>query len=270
MSKTASGLIEHCKTAVANDVQYVYGAKMEVLTYAQILALQNTYGKSYVWDSDLNKACKICCDCSGLISSYTGTVRNSSNYSSTAMDSATLTQVKANWSNYVGWAFWMSGHIGVVSDTEGYYYAMDGSARNMVHYPISKQSWTKAIKLCDIDYTAKTTVEMEVDDEMVDTSKISVNGTEYTINRILKDDKNYICLADLANMGFDVGYNSSTKTPTLDNTVKDIAVSVDGETKTLSSVNLGGYNFCKLRDTADAIGGLNVGYANGVVTIDKA
>ncbi|MCC8015505.1 MAG: hypothetical protein LIO87_09960 [Eubacterium sp.] len=69
---------------------------------------------------------------------------------------------------------------------------------------------------------------------MVDTSKISVNGTEYTINRILKDDKNYICLADLANMGFDIGYNSNTKTPTLDNAVKDITVSVDGETKTLA------------------------------------
>lgn len=157
MAKTASGLIEHCKKAVANNVKYVYGAKMEVLTRAEIQSLQNTYGKSYVWDSDLNKAGYLCCDCSGLISSYTGITRSSSNYKATATESVSLATLKANWNAYVGWGLWMNGHIGVVSDTEGYYYAMDGSARNMVHYPLNKQGWSKVIKLCDIDYT-------EVDD----------------------------------------------------------------------------------------------------------
>lgn len=152
MAKTAEGLLEHCRQALKNNVQYVYGAKMEVLSYAQIKALQNTYGKSYVWDSDLNKAGKICCDCSGLISSYTGIVRSSSGYASTAVDTATISQLKGNWKKYVGWGIWLNGHIGVVSDTEGYYYAMDGSSRNMVHYPISKNNWTKVIKLKDISY----------------------------------------------------------------------------------------------------------------------
>ncbi len=152
MAKTAEGLLEHCRQALKNNVQYVYGAKMEVLTYNQIKALQNTYGKSYVWDSDLNKAGKICCDCSGLISSYTGIVRSSSGYASTAVDTATISQLKGNWEKYVGWGIWLQGHIGVVSDTEGYYYAMDGSSRNMVHYPISKNNWTKVIKLKDISY----------------------------------------------------------------------------------------------------------------------
>ena len=152
MAKTAEGLLEHCRQALKNNVQYVYGAKMEVLTYNQIKALQNTYGKSYVWDSDLNKAGKICCDCSGLISSYTGIVRSSSGYASTAVDTATISQLKGNWKKYVGWGIWLNGHIGVVSDTEGYYYAMDGSSRNMVHYPISKNNWTKVIKLKDISY----------------------------------------------------------------------------------------------------------------------
>lgn len=152
MAKTAEGLLEHCRQALKNNVQYVYGAKMQVLSYAQIKALQNTYGKSYVWDSDLNKAGKICCDCSGLISSYTGIVRSSSGYASTAVDTATISQLKGNWKKYVGWGIWLNGHIGVVSDTEGYYYAMDGSNRNMVHYPISKNNWTKVIKLKDISY----------------------------------------------------------------------------------------------------------------------
>lgn len=137
-----------------NNVQYVYGAKMQVMSLSEIKALQKVYGTGYVWNSDLNKAGKLCCDCSGLISSYTGVIRNSSNYKQVAPEIATISQVKKNWSKYVGWAFWLQGHIGVVSDTEGYYYAMDGSARNMVHFPISKQNWTYAIKIKDIDYSA--------------------------------------------------------------------------------------------------------------------
>ena len=35
MSKTVQGLLEHCKKALKNNVQYVYGAKMQVLTYNQ-------------------------------------------------------------------------------------------------------------------------------------------------------------------------------------------------------------------------------------------
>lgn len=163
MDKTVQGLLEHCRQALKNNVQYVYGAKMEVLSYAQIKALQNTYGTNCVWNSDLNKAGKMCCDCSGLISSYTGIVRSSSGYASTAVDTATISQLKANWSKYVGWGIWLKGHIGVISDTEGYYYAMDGSSRNMVHYPISKNNWTKVIKLKDIDYTeANEMTEAEV------------------------------------------------------------------------------------------------------------
>lgn len=153
MSKSVNGLLEHCKKALANNVKYVYGAKMQVLTRAQIQSLQNTYGKSYVWDSDLNKAGSICCDCSGLISSYTGVTRNSAGYRSTALEVASISDLKNNWNKFIGWGLWLSGHIGVVSDTYGYYYAMDGSARNMVHYPITKNGWQDVIKLCDIDYT---------------------------------------------------------------------------------------------------------------------
>lgn len=150
MSKTAKGLLEHCRNA--KNWKYVYGAKGQVLTRTQIQNLKNRYG-SLVWNSDLNKAGSVCCDCSGLISSYTGIVRSSANYKSTALATATITQLKSNWKAYVGWGIWMNGHIGVVSDTEGYYYAMDGSARNWVHYPISKNKWTYVIKLKDIDYT---------------------------------------------------------------------------------------------------------------------
>lgn len=150
--KTYKQLLDHCKSA--SGWKYVYGAKGKVTSRSQILQLQTRYGKALVWDSDLSKAGSVCSDCSGLISSCTGIVRNSANYKSTAVEVATLAQLKANWKKYIGWGIWKNGHIGVVSDTEGYYYAMDGSSRNWVHYPISKNDWTCVIKLKDIDYSS--------------------------------------------------------------------------------------------------------------------
>ena len=71
----------------------------------------------------------------------------------------------------------MQGHIGVVSDTKGYYYAMDGSARNMVHYPMSKQKWTYCIKLCDINYSISNNGNTTNSNSIVDTTiNISYNG----------------------------------------------------------------------------------------------
>lgn len=157
MSKTVEGLLTHCKKIIAENVQYVYGCKMEILTDMKYRTLKGMYG-ILVWDSDIKKVGKMSCDCSGLISSYTGIIRNSTGYKDTATSIATIAQLKANWKNYVGWGIWLNGHIGVVSDTEGYYYAMDGSNRNAVHYPISKQNWQYVIKLKDIDYTIKATV----------------------------------------------------------------------------------------------------------------
>lgn len=149
--KNSKGLIAHCK--MASGWKYIYGAKGTVLSYSQILNYQRMYGKNMVWDSDLNKAGSICCDCSGLIYTYTGILRNSSGYESTATASATVEQLKANWNAYIGWGIWTNGHIGIVSDTVGYYYAMDGSARNWSHRPIADNDWKKVIKLADIDYT---------------------------------------------------------------------------------------------------------------------
>lgn len=220
MSKTVQGLLEHCKKALKNNVQYVYGAKMQVLTYNQIKALQNAYGTSCVWNSDLKKANKLCCDCSGLISSYTGITKGSSVYKSTATSIVTISELNKNWNKYIGWGLWMQGHIGVVSDTKGYYYAMDGSARNMVHYPMSKQKWTYCIKLCDIDYFVNsvssnnnTTNSNKTISNVVDTTtKISYNGhiIEYKAKNI--NGNNYVQARPfLTNLGYSVGYNSSKK-----------------------------------------------------------
>lgn len=152
--KTYKQLLDHC--AAASSWKYIYGAKGKVTSKSQILQLQKMYGTGLVWESDLNKAGQVCCDCSGLISSCTGIIRNSSNYKATALEIASIAQLKANWKKYIGWGIWKNGHIGVVSDTEGYYYAMDGSSRNWVHYPISKNDWVYVLKLKDIDYSSNT------------------------------------------------------------------------------------------------------------------
>ncbi len=149
---TAKGLLKYCKDAVKNNVQYVYGCKMEILTASKYQMLRNMYGPSMVMNMDKAKIGRMCCDCSGLISSYTGILRNSAHYYDLATERATIRQLKANWQKYVGWGIWMRGHIGIVSDTEGYYYAMDGSDRNAAHLPIETWDWKYVIKLSDIKY----------------------------------------------------------------------------------------------------------------------
>lgn len=151
--KTYTELLAHCKAH--SDWMYVYGMKGEVMTTQKYNQLKKQYG-DMVWNSDANKIGKVCCDCSGLISSCTGILRGSSSFKANAPETVSIAELKRNWQKYVGWGLWLQGHIGVVSDTEGYYYAMDGSARNWVHYPISKNSWTHCIKLCDIDYSNST------------------------------------------------------------------------------------------------------------------
>ena len=146
--KTAAGLIAHCKKALKEKWQYVYGTKGAVTSAAQINALRKIYGPGCVWWSDSQKAGKKCCDCSGLISSYTGILRGSAQYKATA---TVVKPISQRTKDMVGWAVWMSGHIGIYDGNNGYY-AMDGSGRNMVHYPLSKNNFTHIIKLCDIDY----------------------------------------------------------------------------------------------------------------------
>lgn len=155
MSCTVEQLMMKCELALLQDWQYVYGAKGSVLNREQIDALRNLYGSNCVWWSDSNKAGKICCDCSGLISSATGLIRGSEQYKSTSVECYPISQCKPHMR---GWAVWMFGHIGIY-DGNGGYYAMDGSARNMVHYPLSKNNFTHIIKLCDVDYGSGVSTE---------------------------------------------------------------------------------------------------------------
>lgn len=183
--KTAQELINHCKSVTS--WKYVYGCKGEILTREKYNQLKKQYG-SMVWDSDINKLGYMCCDCSGLISSCTGILRGSYNYKETAVEVLPVSALNENWNNYVGWAIWMKGHIGVVSDTKGYYYAMDGSDRNWVHNPLNKQNWTHILKLKDIEYPMNGWVKS-------DTKWYFYEGGETAKNDWIKDDNKWYHLS---------------------------------------------------------------------------
>ena len=148
--KTVDDLITHCENVIKCDWQYVYGAKGQKLSRNQIKNLQNKWGINNVPNSDLEKEGRICCDCSGLISSLVGgqNTKNASWFRNNAIESKPISERN---SSMRGWAVYKPGHIGVYDGNDGYY-AMDGSKRNMVHNNLSQNSFEEIIKLSDIKY----------------------------------------------------------------------------------------------------------------------
>lgn len=158
MSKTAAGLIQHCRDKLGTP--YVYGAKGEVLTQAILdrLARENpgTYTSTYK-----AKAAKYigqrCTDCSGLISWYTGRVRGSYNYRDTAVERQDIDRLNES---MIGWALWKPGHIGVYIG-DGWCVEAKGINYGTIRSRVSATPWQQVLKLCDIDYTAEPVTYQE-------------------------------------------------------------------------------------------------------------
>ena len=245
---TNTGLVEFARSKIGTP--YIYGAKQTkgketALTLAQYKSLQATYGKSCVWESDVSKVGKICCDCSGLISWYTGKIYGSSQYKSNAAEVHTIDTIK---NAPVGVAVWLKGHIGIYSGMKNgvpYYIAEDGSAYGCREVPLSYNNFTHWFKISDICYEDEKEAE---DTEMVEKIKINVNGKEYEVNRILKDNKNFICLSDMKQAGFDVGYNERTKVPSFGVAIEKDVMSIGGVDKEVSKIMKNDENFLRLRD----------------------
>ena len=254
MSKlTNIGLVEFARGKIGTP--YVYGCKQirgkEVpLSLSQYKLLKATYGVGCVWESDISKVGKICCDCSGLISWYTGKMYGSWQYKEKAAEVHTIDTIK---NAPVGVAVWMKGHIGIYSgikDGEPYYIAEDGSAYGCREVPLSKNKFTHWFKISDICYEEDKEEEVS---EVVEKTKINVNGKEYEVSRILKDGKNFICLADMKQAGFDVGYNEKTKVPSFGVAAQKDVMSVGGVDKEVSKIMKNGENFLRLRDLEDVL-----------------
>ena len=140
-SYSMAKLVDFCYSKLG--VAYVYGMWGQVLTEARYWELRNLYGSSMVWDSDIKKVGKVCTDCSGLISWFTGVRLTSTNYFNTAVKKVPIKDLNET---MVGWALWMPGHIGIYVG-DGYYIAADGSAFGVRKAKVSNQAWQYAIKL---------------------------------------------------------------------------------------------------------------------------
>ena len=135
---------------------YVYGTKGEVLTLEKYNWLKKTYG-DLVWDSDKNKIGKVCCDCSGLISWYTGIIRGSSQYKSLATKVYNINTIS---NAPIGALVWQQGHIGIyIGNNE--YIAEDGSAYGCRKNNLNKAKFTHWFLCSDIEYIEDGEEDME-------------------------------------------------------------------------------------------------------------
>lgn len=210
MSKTGIGLVEYAKSKIG--VPYVYGTKMELLTQTKYDWLKKTYG-SMVWDSDKKKIGKVCCDCSGLISSYTGVVQGSSQMKSEAVKCQPINTIK---NAPIGALVWLQGHVGIYIGMENgipMYIAEDGSAYGCRKNKISSAKFTHWLLMDYIDYSVP-----KGDDELVIKTKISINGVIKDADTIQKKDAagkitNYYKLRELESPKIQIGYDEINKIP---------------------------------------------------------
>lgn len=192
------GLIKFAESKIGTP--YVYGMKGSVLTTGKYEQLREIYG-DLVWKSDRNKIGKVCVDCSGLISWYTGRLRGSAQYKEVATSVHPISTI-AN--APLGALVWRSGHIGIYVGN-GEYIAADGSAYGVRRNKLSKTNFTHWFLCADIAY-----IQKEVKEEMVEDSKVIVNGKEIAVKRILNNGTNYIAIRDVANaLGYTVGYKGN-------------------------------------------------------------
>lgn len=145
--KTNKGLVDFAGSKIGTP--YVYGMKGAVMTRAKYDWLKKKYG-AMVWDSDAKKVGKVCTDCSGLISWYTGKEKSSSMFKSEAKALHPISTIdKAP----IGAAVWRSGHIGIYVGN-GYAIEARGSAYGVVKTKVAKRNWTHWFLLNDIIYEA--------------------------------------------------------------------------------------------------------------------
>ena len=160
MSKlTGVGLAEFAKSKVGTP--YVYGAKGSygVLTLNHLNTLSKSYPNIFT-SSYIAKAKKyvgkVCTDCSGLQSWYTGKIIGSAQMYSTASSRIPISQIK---SVPIGATLWKSGHVGIylgngkVAEAKGINYGT-------VISDVKSTAWKCALLFDYIDYESKpVTVE---------------------------------------------------------------------------------------------------------------
>ena len=153
---------------------YIYAAKQnkdysKVTTLDNIKQLQKMYGKGYVWDSDLSKSGRTCCDCSGFVDykfqkGYNSTMllNNAQSIISFRKSNGKLDMSKV-YTIPLGSVLWQKGHVGIFIGYIGkipYYIAQDGSKNNCRIAKLIDSGFSKAlynIKGYELDYYKPTT-----------------------------------------------------------------------------------------------------------------
>lgn len=178
MKLTNIGLVKFVKGKLGTP--YVYGMKGKVMTQANFKYLQEEHGVKNVWNSDEMKVGKVCVDCSGLISWYTGKIKGSSQFKaeSNAHPISTIDSAP------IGAAVWRDKHIGVYIGN-GEIIEARGSKYGVVRTKVKDRDFTHWFLLNDIEY-------LEEDEEMVTTEKVIVDGVEYEVPMIRKNGKTYL------------------------------------------------------------------------------
>lgn len=125
MGLTGQALADYA--AGKKGTPYFYGSKMAKLTESFMLQMHNSYPNT-VTENYMQKARgkgqvgKVCTDCSGLVSAYTGKVLGSAQLYQQA-----YTRLKM--STYRSWAdgvvVWRSGHVGVFFEENGSFYVAE-------------------------------------------------------------------------------------------------------------------------------------------------
>ena len=151
MAKTAAGLVAFCKTKLGTN--YVYGMKGAVMTASKFKQLRSMYPTT-IPSTDVKKVGTVCCDCSGLISWYTGILRGSSNFKATATKVLPISRISEA---VPGCAVWRNGHIGVYIGN-GKIIEERGSAYGCVQTTVASRTFTHILWLKDIDYSVQETV----------------------------------------------------------------------------------------------------------------
>lgn len=192
-------LIDFAKSKLG--VPYVYGCKGEKLTIEKYNALKQRYGSNCVWDSDVNKVGKVCCDCSGLIQWATGVALGSYQLYERAYKRELISTINRA---PLGALVWQRGHVGIYIGN-GEYIAEDGSAYGCRINKLSKAKFTHWLLMDYIDYSSKDKKDNKEGEEVVEKSKIIVDDKEINVERILKDGSNFIKIRDIAeSLGYEI------------------------------------------------------------------
>lgn len=266
MSKiTGKGLVEFAKTKLG--VNYVYGAKGEILTSAKLDRLYKQYGSTGFPSDYYQRSKKFigtwCVDCSGLISWYTGKVLGSSQLYSQAIKKEKISTLD---NAPIGAILWQSGHVGVyIGKENGKHYCIEakGTLYGTVKSEVNKCKFTHWLIMDFIDYTEEEEVKIikrgySYGNVTKELNVVDVNGHYYVDAR---------GLADLLEKT--VQYDPNTKVTTFKNILKLLEIEFNNEINKVEAINIDGNNFTKLRDIVEKMLGYEVGYNTNtkVVTV---